>query len=401
MPLFVGLTLCFCSCGTFTYRSSCNIKVQGEPETDFYLVNQKKSKQSMERKETDALEAYKPKNKIVCIGTTDENGEGVLTLSTKEYRKSKKWVYAVKEGYKPTRFRLRRKFNALMMADIIYPLAFFFDHASILDKKQAYNVSLTPYSELYVSEIEDKEKLLRKQRRKEKWNSILNNMDAIGSTLIAAGQILEGNIPTELPTTGISTDNSNYAYSESTYTNGSDLAAEKQKLQQLYAEREQIVKKQAAHRSSVSKKLNKQTKKAGASLKLNHGKVRAGQGNYGIGAAESGAETTAYLKVALKNIDKRIATCKQRIRLMEKGEDPSKAKVSASKSNSPTGADVYHRNVNRNTYHNLEGQLIDMKTHWSTKYNDSQRKNIQEQMRNLRIKYNLKKSSWEDWNGLE
>lgn len=33
-------------------------------------------------------------------------------------------------------------------------------------------------------------------------------------------------------------------------------------------------------------------------------------------------------------------------------------------------------------------------------YNDSERRNIQNQMRELRKKYNLEKSSWEDWTGL-
>lgn len=397
MAFCLILSLCLSACGTFSYKSSRSISIQGEPGTDFYLTNQKKSKHIVNEKATNALEIYKPKKKIVCIGSTDENGNGILKLSTKEYRKSKKWVYAVKEGYEPTRFRLRRKFNSLMLVDIIYPLAFFFDHASILDKNQKYHVSLNPDSKLYVAEIEDKEKMLRKQKRKEKWDRILNNMENIGTVLIAAGQVLEGNVPTEFPVVDV--NGSNYTYSSSNNVDNSELTAEKNKLQQLYAERERILKMQSAHRSNVSKAGSKQTRKAGTSLKLNHGQVRAGQGNYGHGAAERGAKTSSDLKVELRNVNKRIETCKSRIRMLEKGEEAGSTKNSTTTSKLQTGADVYHRNQADNTYRNWEGQLINMKSNWSTQYNDSQRKSIQEQMRNLRIKNNLQKSSWEDWDG--
>lgn len=85
--------------------------------------------------------------------------------------------------------------------------------------------------------------------------------------------------------------------------------------------------------------------------------------------------------------------------MLEKGEEAGSTKNSTTTSKLQTGADVYHRNQADNTYRNWEGQLINMKSNWSTQYNDSQRKSIQEQMRNLRIKNNLQKSSWEDWDG--
>lgn len=66
-------------------------------------------------------------------------------------------------------------------------------------------------------------------------------------------------------------------------------------------------------------------------------------------------------------------------------------------------AEVGNQNADNKTYMNLETQLINMNTNYNT-YNDSQRRSIQSQMKNMRTKweskgYNWFKSSWETWDG--
>lgn len=353
----------------------------------------------MDDKKTDALDIYHPKGKVVCIGTIDENGEGKLKLSTKEYRKSKKWIYAVKEGYQPTRFKLHRKFNIPMVADVIFPLSIFFDHANVLNGKKVYEVSLNSNS-MCVNDFIDQATILRKQRRKERWDKIFNNLEIIGGALVAVGQVLDGEQPVS---PDVSSTYSSGSYINESNTNGqvynSELEKEKHKLQQLYIERQQIQNRMTIHQKEVSSAGSKKVSKAGSSLKLNKGTYRLGQGNYGIGKAERGAKMSSDLKVELRNVNKRIETCERRIRMLENGEVPGQVRNTVSKSESRNGADVYFDNVNDRTYRNWEGQLSNMHANWATQYNDSQRREIQAEMRRLRIKYNLQKSSWEDWDG--
>lgn len=389
------IILCFSSCGTFTYRASRNIEIEGEPGTDFYLVNQKESRQSVNGKKTEALANYEPKENIVCIGTTDEKGKGILQLSTKEYKRSDKWVYAVKEGCEPTRFRLHRKFNALMLADVVLPLTFFFDHASILNEKKVYNVSQNAGAGLYVSEAvveESPEILLKKQQKREKWDRFWSNLNDLGVVLEAAGRELEGN-----QSAGYVADVPAYGNQGADYANNSELAAAERELQLLYVERERILNRQRINNREVSRAGSKQVRKAGASLKANRGQYRVGQGNYVSGAAERNAKTSAGLRVELRNIDKRIEACLNKINRLKNGGGQGTVNSSTPKTSEPS--DVYHRNVNDRTYRNLEGQLINMQA-GTMQYNDSERRNIQNQMRELRKKYNLEKSSWEDWTGL-
>ena len=65
--------------------------------------------------------------------------------------------------------------------------------------------------------------------------------------------------------------------------------------------------------------------------------------------------------------------------------------------------DSMYKNQDSRTYSDLESQLIKMNTYYNT-YNNQQRISIQQQMRNIRRKwenrgYNMFHSSWEDWDG--
>lgn len=141
--LFIGL-LFLTSCGTFKYRSTRSIQVKGLPYTDFYLANQKsESYIDGYEKEMGALKAKTAKNVTILLGSTDSAGNAVLTLSTKEYKKGKKGIYAVKSGYEPEKFTLHQRFNTLVLLDVIYPVSFFFDKYKILSENKV--------NELYLS----------------------------------------------------------------------------------------------------------------------------------------------------------------------------------------------------------------------------------------------------------
>ena len=170
-------------------------------------------------------------------------------------------------------------------------------------------------------------------------------------------------------------------------------------MQQLYAERERLIKQRASIRKTISSSGSKQVARAGTSLRLNRGQVRAGQGNYGIGAAERNLKATTTNTARLKNIEKRILTCRERIRVMEEGGDPSTVKssnISTDREKGTSLSELGQKQDMDRVYRDYENQLRRMDTGMDD-YNDSQKEYIQGQMRSLREKYGLQKSEWEDW----
>lgn len=475
----LGAIACFLtSCGIHNYESSRYVKVKGIPETDFYLVNQK-SNASFDgyEKEMGALNAYKTDDVITYVGSTDAEGNGVLTLSTKQYKQGKSRVYAIKTGYEPAHFKLSRKFNTAFLADIIFPVAFFFDHARVLNDKKVNNAYLWDESESDCYEYMDmaynaeKSKMKREYLRKaiaqdhrneegicalaleelaalemeegryhnaylvlkdlkrmvpsydlryqvaelqayvdghnkkvkekeERWDKALSTLDEVGAALTATGVALEeaqansqsSVVESVEMVNGVNSVPSNYPWA-------SELAREKQKLQQLYAERERLIKQRAGIRKTISSSGSKQVARAGTSLRLNRGQVRAGQGNYGTGAAERNLKATTTNTARLKNIEKRILTCRERIRVMEEGGDPSTVRSSNIRADREKGTSLSELGQKQDmdrVYRDYENQLRRMDTGMDD-YNDSQKEYIQGQMRSLREKYGLQKSEWEDW----
>ena len=143
--LFIlSLIFLLSSCGMFKYGNSRNVQVKSLPYTDFYLANQtSKPYEDGYEEETNALNAKNVKV-FRFLGSSDSLGNAVITLSTKDYKKSKKRIYAVKSGYEPEKFELHHQFNAIVLLDIIYPPAFLFDKYKILDEKEE--------NELYLKE---------------------------------------------------------------------------------------------------------------------------------------------------------------------------------------------------------------------------------------------------------
>ena len=67
-------------------------------------------------------------------------------------------------------------------------------------------------------------------------------------------------------------------------------------------------------------------------------------------------------------------------------------------------SEVQSKNKDSNTYSSYEFQLIKMNTYWESQYNDSQRRNIQQNMKKIRTKWESRgfqmfHSQWEDWDG--
>lgn len=73
-------------------------------------------------------------------------------------------------------------------------------------------------------------------------------------------------------------------------------------------------------------------------------------------------------------------------------------------SSSQTAAEGQAWRTESRAYSNYESMLIKMNTYWETQYNDSDRRNHQKKMKDIRTKwekrgYHITRSEWEDWNG--
>ena len=69
-----------------------------------------------------------------------------------------------------------------------------------------------------------------------------------------------------------------------------------------------------------------------------------------------------------------------------------------------SGSEVSAKNKDSNSYSSYESQLIKMNTYHESEYNDSDRRQIQQKMRDIRTKwegrgYKMFHSTWEDWDG--
>lgn len=135
------------SCGTFKYRASREVKVKSLPYTHFYLANQKsKPTEDGYMNDMGALKSKKAKGVMKYLGSSDAEGNAVLTLSTKAYKKGKKKIYAMKNGFELQKFKLRKRFNALVLLDVIYPVSFLFDKYTILSEKKVNELYLNQKS---------------------------------------------------------------------------------------------------------------------------------------------------------------------------------------------------------------------------------------------------------------
>lgn len=157
------------SCGTFKYRASREVKIKSLPYTHFYLADQKsKPTKDGYMDEMGALKSKKAKGVMKYLGSSDAEGNAVLTMSTKAYKRGKRRVYAIKSGFEPQKFKLRKQFNTLVLLDIIYPASFFFDKYTILSEKKVNELYLNQKSQYDCFEyLAMAEKEQNEERKKE------------------------------------------------------------------------------------------------------------------------------------------------------------------------------------------------------------------------------------------
>ncbi len=159
------------SCGTFKYRATGEVKVKSLPYTHFYLANQKsKPMEDGYMKDMGALDSKEAEGVIEYLGSSDAEGNAVLTLSTKAYKRAEENIYAMKNGFEPQKFKLHKRFNTLVLLDIIYPLAFLFDKYTILDKKEVNELYLNQESNY---DCFDYLEMARKEQDEEKQKELL------------------------------------------------------------------------------------------------------------------------------------------------------------------------------------------------------------------------------------
>lgn len=405
-------------------------------------------------------------------------------MSTKDYKRSKKRVYALKDGFTSQKFKLKRRFNTPVLANIIFPIAFFFNHSTILSEKRVNSVYLKHESEhdcydylvLALDEKKEKKKLEylrlaisqdyrnqegvrslalkemiaiqikngelheayltmkdikrfdsdfdlernmnllkdavsiknnKKIQKEEKWNQIFDSMNTLGASLTHVGESMESAGIGTGNSTSI-TENSVYDSSDENLSGNSELAKEKQKLQQLLLERESLLRQRSGINQSISSTGVKKTKRTSAYLKANHGQMRPGQGNYGKGTAETNIRKVTDNRVELRNINKRIEQCQQRIRMYEDGVISSGNTLRSNEINNKTketvtGSDLTTLHADQRSYESYETQILNMKNGYAL-YNDSDRRNIQSTMKNLRTKWEQRgqvfpHSNLESWLG--
>lgn len=168
--LFVCV-LVLTSCGTFKYRASREVKIKSLPYTHFYLANQKsKPTEDGYMNEMGALKSKKAKGVMRYLGSSDAEGNAVLTMSTKAYKKGKKKIYAIKSGFEPQKFKLHKRFNTLVLLDIIYPWSLPFDKYTILSEKKVNELYLNQKSNYDCFEYLD---MAEKEQNEEKKKELL------------------------------------------------------------------------------------------------------------------------------------------------------------------------------------------------------------------------------------
>ena len=239
-------------------------------------------------------------------------------------------------------------------------------------KKLKLAHDLDPDNEIIAENL----KQARKDRSERRWNRVMKGFEVAATVVDVAATTYNtveavkgnGNNIDINGSAGFSGNDSN-DYGAGSYGGGSELIQEKQKLQQLYAEKERLLRQRGTMHQQISRQGVQNTKRAGTSLKMNHGQVRPGQGNYGRGVAERNSRQMSDNKVELKNIDSKIARCQARIRELERGEEPGSVRSSSTGSSNKgtnreetmTGADQYNFNTDSNTYMNCYNELLSMK----------------------------------------
>ena len=308
------------------------------------------------------MEAHKNMTKTArfykFLGQADEYGNIVIKIGSDDYKQSGKRVLIAKAGYEDTKFKLKRKFNASTLLDILFPPAFIFDHYKILSQKKINrldNLKKSRYtSEEYYEMAENASKkkqktgLYKKTIFQDVANSKGDKVKALNQLALMAMDEKEWN-----------------------------LAYVILKRAKLYAPNDRFTQDNwDCLRGFVAQASAKKAKK------------------------EQRFNNTMIVLSTTANVLNATAS------VMPNGnpvpityESSSTNKSTKNKSNKKFSvSDAQNERNDRRTYDNYVDQLSRMKTGLD-QYNDNNRRNIQSKMKQLRAKHNFPKNELEDWNG--
>lgn len=364
---------CF-SCGTGNYVKIKYVQIQGTPDTDCYLKNQHSYSDSdgFERFGASSDVANTCKEWYTLVGSTDSDGYGILKLSTQEYKRSKKQVIAVKSGYVPSEFKLKKRFNTSVLFNLLLPVTFFFDHATTLSTKAVNRFKMSEESTQTCWDYLDMAENSFKQEDKINYlkKAIGQDYRNENGVKIAAMNML-GNIYGAMGDTHLAYLILNQAYQE-------DQCLEIEESKERLKENINLQNWMAAQKREKRKRTFNTISMISNSLSSVGNALAVSSGTVGTVSSANGISTEVVT-------------------------NSTKANGSSNTSTFGSAKETIFKNRDSNTYSDYETQLIKMHAN-SESYNDSQRRHIQQQMKMIRERwqkrgYKMSQSEWETWGG--
>lgn len=356
----ISFSILLTGCGTSKYAETRNVEIKTLPKACVYLPEYKyypksdgfQTEMGAHKNMTEKARFYK------FLGQADEHGNIVINIGSDDYKQAGKRVLIAKSGYEDTKFKLKCKFNASTLFNILFPPAFIFDHYKILNQKKINkldNLKKSRYTsgEYYkMAENASKEKHKIDLYKKTIFQDVANSK---GDKVKALNQ---------LALMAIDDKKWNLAY---VILKRAKLYAPNDKFtQENWNCLRGLVAQASAQKDKREQRFNN------AMTFLN---TTADVLNTTASVMPSGNPTLTTYESSSTSKDEK---------------NKSKKKVSVS--------DAQNEMRDRRTYSNYVDQLSRMKTGLD-QYNDTNRRNIQEKMRQLRTKHGFPKNELEDWDG--
>lgn len=358
--VIISFTILLTGCGTSKYWETRNVKIKTLPNACVYLPEYKhypkfdgfQAEMGAHKNMTKKARFYK------FLGQADEHGNIVIKIGSDDYKQSGKRVLIAKAGYEDTKFKLKRKFNASTLFNILLPPAFIFDHYKILSQKKINklnNLKKSPHtSEEYyemaenASKKKEKTDLYKKAIFQDVANSKGDKVKALNQLALMAMDEKEWN-----------------------------LAYVILKRAKLYAPNDMFTQENwdclRGFVAQVSAKKERREQRFNNAMAIMNTTANVLNATASVMPSGNSASTTY--------------------------ESSSASKSTKKKSNKRSSvSDAQNERNDRRTYDNYVDQLSRMKTGLD-QYNDSNRRNIQSKMKQLRAKHNFPKNELEDWNG--
>lgn len=295
-----------------------------------------------------------------AIRTANDKGIAVFSLSKSAYHRNKlKKIMIAKEGFEPQELKLATKFNSRVLWSILFPPAFIWGKYTTLNPKGENKLLLSQKSKYTANEYWEAANSAKKNREKiELLKQALyqDPLNAQGIGIQVANQLCDIYFDKK------DYDRANqYATAMLLMNPHHDKGREKAEQIRL-ALAEKAAKK--ARRLERIQKTNKALQAFNTALTAS---------NSATMSSNSGANYNQHTDSSI-----------------QKSSSKSRKKVSVS--------DAQNEMRDRRTYSNYMDQLSRMKTGLD-QYNDTNRRNIQEKMRQLRTKHGFPKNELEDWDG--